>query len=120
TNIEESYKFLWLISPSNIYTIKKEFFESKYHKVIPYHYRLLPIDPDILKRALYNLKIEEIDDPSMSHLFRQKREELDLQISMLNTRGTTKFYHNTIRSTVKVVNTFFQPPPLSLPNLVRK
>src|SRR5690606_41543185 len=53
TSIEESYKFLWLISPSNIYTIKKEIFESKYHKVIPYHYRLLQIDHDTLKGALY-------------------------------------------------------------------
>ncbi len=117
TSIEESYKFLWLISPSNIYTIKKEFFESKYHKVIPYHYRLLPIDPDILKRALYNLKIEEIDDPSMSHLFRQKREELDLQISMLNTRGTTKFYHNSIRLYGEVDNNLFQTATLILSEL---
>lgn len=97
SDIERSYKFLWLVSPSNIYTIKKEFFDSGYHKILPYHYRLLPVDPDILKRKLYNLKIETIDDPSMSHLFRQKREELDLQISMISERGTPMFFHNSIR-----------------------
>ncbi|MGY5850792.1 flavohemoglobin expression-modulating QEGLA motif protein [Salegentibacter sp. F14] len=95
--IESSYEFLWLISPSNIHEIKKKFFDSNFDKVLDYHYRLLPIDPDVLKRELYNLKIEEIDDPAMSHLFREKREELDQQISMLSERGTKNFFYNSIR-----------------------
>ncbi|SFN86205.1 flavohemoglobin expression-modulating QEGLA motif protein [Salegentibacter flavus] len=95
--IESSYEFLWLISPSNIHEIKKEFFDSNYEKLLDYHYRLLPIDPDVLKRELYNLKIEDIDDPAMSHLFREKREELDQQITMLSERGTKNFFYNSIR-----------------------
>lgn len=95
--IENSYQFLWLVSPSNIYDIKKTFFESKYEKILDYHYRILPIDPDVLKRDLFNLKIEEIDDPAMSYLFREKREELDQQITMLNERGTRNFFYNSIR-----------------------
>ena len=95
--IERSYQFLWLISPANIQDIKNTFFESKYEKVLDYHYRLLPIDPDLLKRELYNLKIEEIDDPAMSHIFREKREELDQQITMLSERGTSNFFYNSIR-----------------------
>jgi uncharacterized protein (TIGR02421 family) len=95
--IEKSFQFLWLVSPSNIYDIKDQFFRSNYDKVIDYHYRLLPADPDILKRKLYNLKIEDIDDPAMSFLFREKREELDLQISMLGQRGTKSFLYDSIR-----------------------
>lgn len=117
SKIERSYKFLWLVSPSNIYTIKKEFFESGYHKILPYHYRLLPVDPDILKRKLYNLKIEAIDDPSMSHLFRQKREELDLQVSMISERGTPMFFHNSIRLYRGIDNTLFQTAEMILSEL---
>ena len=95
--IENSYQFLWLVSPANIQEIKHTFFESKYEKVLDYHYRLLPIDPDVLKRELFNLKIEEIDDPAMSHIFREKREELDQQITMLSERGTSNFFYNSIR-----------------------
>ena len=95
--IETSYQFLWLVSPANIRDIKDTFFESNYKKVINYHYRLLPIDPDVLKRELFNLKIEDIDDPAMSYLFREKREELDQQITMLNERGTKNFFYNSIR-----------------------
>ena len=96
-DIERSYQFLWLVSPANIHDIKKQFFESDYKKVIDYHYRLLPVDPDVLKRRLYNLKIEDIDDPAMSYLFREKREELDMQITMLSERGTRNFMYDSIR-----------------------
>ncbi|HKL34719.1 MAG TPA: tyrosine/phenylalanine carboxypeptidase domain-containing protein [Salegentibacter sp.] len=95
--IERSYQFLWLVSPANIHDIKTTFFESNYEKVLDYHYRLLPIDPDLLKRELYNLKIEDIDDPAMSQVFREKREELDQQITMLSERGTSNFFYNSIR-----------------------
>ncbi|MDR5590355.1 flavohemoglobin expression-modulating QEGLA motif protein [Christiangramia sp. SM2212] len=97
SDIEKSYQFLWLVSPANIHDIKKEFFDSNFQNVIDYHYRLLPVDPDVLKRKLYNLKIEDIDDPAMSFLFREKREELDMQITMLNERGSRNFMYDSIR-----------------------
>lgn len=95
--IEESYQFLWLVSPVNIHDIKETFVNSNFEKILDYHYRLLPIDPDVLKRKLYNLRIDEIDDPAMSYLFREKREELDQQITMLNERGTKNFLYDSIR-----------------------
>ena len=94
--IETSYQFLWLISPANIRQIKDNFFKSNYEKVLNYHYRLLPFDPDVLKRKLYNLKMEEIDDPALSYIFREKREELDLQISMLTDRGSKEFFYDSM------------------------
>ena len=96
SEIETSYQFLWLCSPANIRQIKDNFFESGYEKVMNYHYRLLPFDPDVLKRRLYNLKLEEIDDPALSYIFREKREELDLQISMLTDRGSEDFFYNSM------------------------
>lgn len=96
SRIETSYQFLWLISPSNIRQVKETFFKSNYEKILNYHYRLLPIDPDVLKRELYNLKVEEVDDPALSFLFREKREELEMQISMLTDRGTPHFFYNSL------------------------
>lgn len=96
SHIETSYQFLWLVSPANIRQIKDTFFKSNYEKVLNYHYRLLPVDPDVLKRRLYNLKMEDIDDPALSYIFREKREELDLQISMLTSRGSKEFFYNSM------------------------
>lgn len=95
--IEQQFNLLWLVSPSNIKQIKECFVSSKYKKVLNYHYRLLPLDPDAIKRKLYNLPIENIEDPGLAFLFREKREELDRQITMLNERGTRDFFYNSIR-----------------------
>ncbi|MCF4101652.1 flavohemoglobin expression-modulating QEGLA motif protein [Gillisia sp. M10.2A] len=97
TEIESSYQFLLLVSPVNIRQMRETFFESNFTKLPEYHYRLLPIDPDLLKRKLFNLRIDEIDDPALSHLYNEKRRELDIQISMLNERGTKDFFYNSIR-----------------------
>ncbi|MER3375030.1 MAG: DUF1704 domain-containing protein [Allomuricauda sp.] len=97
SDIENSYQFLWLVSPSNIHDIKNTFFDSGFQTLLDYHYRLLPVDIDLLKRKLYELRIEKIEDPTLSYIFRQKREELDHQISMLNERGTANFFYSSIR-----------------------
>ncbi|QQX75775.1 MULTISPECIES: flavohemoglobin expression-modulating QEGLA motif protein [Aequorivita] len=97
TQIENSYQFLLLVAPVNIQSIRNSFFESNFKKVEEYHYRLLPIDPDILKRKLYNLEIDQIDDPALSYLFHEKREELDQQLTMLKERGSKNFFYSSVR-----------------------
>lgn len=97
TEIESSFDLLMLIAPTNINQIRDTFFESGYQKVLDYHYRLLPIDPDRLKRDLFNLPIDQIDDPALSYLYNEKREELDKQLSMLRERGTRNFFYSSIR-----------------------
>jgi len=97
TKIENSYQFLLLVAPVNIQALRHQFFESHFKKLDRYHYRLLPVDPDILKRQLYNLRIDEIDDPSISYLFDEKREEIDHELTMLKERGSQNFFHSSVR-----------------------
>ena len=97
TDIEASFNLLMLVAPVNINQIKDTFFESGFNKVLDYHYRLLPVDPDRLKRKLFNLRIDEIDDPALAYLYSEKREELDKQLSMLKERGTRNFFYSSIR-----------------------
>ncbi|MDN3491736.1 flavohemoglobin expression-modulating QEGLA motif protein [Winogradskyella bathintestinalis] len=97
TKIETSYQFLLLVAPVNIQALRSQFFESHFKKLDRYHYRLLPVDPDILKRQLYNLRIDEIDDPAISYLFDEKREEIDHELTMLKERGSKSFFHSSIR-----------------------
>ena len=97
TEIEDYYQFLLLVAPVNIRYIKECFFKSNYEEVSPYHYRLLPIDPDLLKRKLYDLRIDEIDDPALSFLFEEKREEIDQELTMLKERGSRNFFLSSLR-----------------------
>lgn len=97
TEIQNTYQFLMQVAPVNLEQIKKNFFQSNFKKLSKYHYRLLTADPDLLKRKLFNLQIEKIDDPALFYIFKEKREELDQQISMLGERGTKNFFYNSIR-----------------------
>jgi len=97
TAIENSYQFLLLVAPVNIQALRKQFFETNFKKLDRYHYRLLPVDPDILKRKLYNLRIDEIDDPALSYLFDEKREEIDHELTMLKERGSNNFFYSSVR-----------------------
>lgn len=95
--IQAGYQFLWLVAPVNIQDIRKQFFESNFEEVLDYHYRLLPIDPDLLKRRLFNLRIEDIDDPALAFIFDEKREELDQELTMLKERGSRNFLYRSLR-----------------------
>ncbi|MBT0607945.1 flavohemoglobin expression-modulating QEGLA motif protein [Aequorivita echinoideorum] len=97
TQIENSYQFLLLLAPVNIQRMREHFFESNFETLEEYHYRLLPVDPDILKRKLYNLDIDKIDDPALSYLFDEKREEIDQQLTMLKERGSKNFFYSSVR-----------------------
>ncbi|WP_179377151.1 flavohemoglobin expression-modulating QEGLA motif protein [Winogradskyella wichelsiae] len=97
TEIENSYQFLLLVAPVNIQALRQQFFDSHFKKLDRYHYRLLPVDPDILKRKLYNLRIDEIDDPALSFLFDEKRAEIDQELTMLKERDTKNFFYSSIR-----------------------
>ncbi|MEH6406860.1 MAG: tyrosine/phenylalanine carboxypeptidase domain-containing protein [Leeuwenhoekiella sp.] len=97
TAIQSSYQFLLLVAPVNIQSLRDRFFETNFKEINSYHYRLLPVDPDLLKRRLYNLRIDEIDDPALSYLYDQKREEIDQELTMLKERGSRNFFYSSIR-----------------------
>lgn len=97
TEIENHYQFLLLVAPVNIKNVQECFYKSNYEELLPYHYRLLPKDPDLLKRKLYDLRIDEIDDPALSFLFEEKREEIDQELTMLKERGSRNFFYSSLR-----------------------
>jgi uncharacterized protein (TIGR02421 family) len=95
--IEESYAFLLLVSPVNEEEAWDEFRRGGYDEAPEFNYRLLPVDPDLLKRRLFTVPLEQVEDPAMAYLLRDKREELDRQISMLAERNTPDFRASSMR-----------------------
>jgi uncharacterized protein (TIGR02421 family) len=95
--IEHSFDFLMLTSPVNGPDAWARFQADGFEKDPELHYRLLPIDPDLLKRRLYAIEIESIDDPALADLFEDKRQELDTQMTMLRERGAPSFRYSSHR-----------------------
>jgi uncharacterized protein (TIGR02421 family) len=95
--IERSYQFLLLMAPLNSDEAWTRFRGSRFRRSPEFHYRLLPVDPDLLKRRLYDLDLDHVADPAMAFLLHDKREELDRQITMLAERNTPEFRYASIR-----------------------
>ncbi|MFW5830678.1 MAG: flavohemoglobin expression-modulating QEGLA motif protein [Prolixibacteraceae bacterium] len=96
-NIDNKIQFLMLVSPVNGNMAWKEFKKSKFKKTPVFHYRMMPFDPELLKRKLYNIKIEDIDDPTLGFLFHEKRAEVDKMLSMLNERESCHFFYGSMQ-----------------------
>jgi uncharacterized protein (TIGR02421 family) len=57
----------------------------------------VPVDPALLKRRLYAIPLERVEDPTLYRIFRQKQVELDRQITMLSDLGTSRFLHGGLQ-----------------------
>lgn len=93
----QRFDFLMLVTPTNVQEAWQTFKNSRYAKNPVFQYRPMPIDPDLVKRNLYNLPIEDIYDPNIAYLFRDKRRELDEMMSMLADRNTPDFVHGSLQ-----------------------
>lgn len=92
-DVSERMNFLMRVTPVNDISAWEKFKESDYKKVPAFKYRLIPLDPEKEKRKLYDIELERIEDPTLVYLFRNKRRELELQLSMLEARQTKDFRH---------------------------
>lgn len=93
----QKFDFLLLVSPLNAREAWIQFKKDKFLKTPKFRYRPMPVDPELVKRNLYNLRIEDIDDPTIAYLFRDKRKELDAMMTMLIDRGNEGFLHGSLQ-----------------------
>jgi uncharacterized protein (TIGR02421 family) len=90
-DISQRMNFLMRITPVNSNQEWENFKMSRFEKEPSFKYRLIPLDPEVEKRRLYKIHIERIEDPTLAYLFREKRVELEKQLTMLEERGTKGF-----------------------------
>ena len=95
--IEKEFDFLLLVSAINSEPAWDEFQRGGYRQAPTFYYRILPIDPERVKKQLYAIELDEIHDPALSFLLRDKRNELSKQLDMLQERGTDNFLYSSIR-----------------------
>lgn len=91
------FDFLLQATPTNAHEAWLKFRRSRYQKIPEFNYRPLPADPLRLKRDVYRAPVENVEDPALESLFRDKIEELDRQITMLQDINTPKFLHGSLQ-----------------------
>lgn len=90
-DISNSFDFLLLLTPVNIDSSWAKFRKFHYEQSPVFYYRPRHIDPAEVKREIYKIPIERVEDPVLASLFREKRTELDRQITMIEERGRDFF-----------------------------
>ena len=95
--LERSFDMLLLTSPIDQESAWTEFEANGFERNPDFSYRLLPLDPDLLKRRLYGVEIERVEDPAIAALFDDKRQELDTRLTMLRERGSADFRYGSMR-----------------------
>ncbi|HYW80527.1 MAG TPA: tyrosine/phenylalanine carboxypeptidase domain-containing protein, partial [Thermoguttaceae bacterium] len=93
----DSFDFLLQVTPVNAEAAWREFQKSKYQRIPRFYYRPLAVEPATLKRRLYSVPIEAIEDPTLAQLFRQRQDELDRKITMLSDIGTSRFLQGSLQ-----------------------
>lgn len=95
--ISNAFDFLLYVSPANPEPAWREFKRRRCERVPEFIYRFSPADPALLKRRLYQVPIERIEDPVIADLFSEKQLDLDRKLTMLIDRGTPRFLFGSLQ-----------------------
>ena len=85
------FDFLLSVSPINTAQAWAAFRDGGQEHEPVFHYRPLTVDASREKRALYAIDVDGVEDPVLETLFREKQQEIDLQLTMLQSRQTARF-----------------------------
>ena len=90
-DIGEHFDLLLHVTPVNAEAAWSDFRNSGFSRPPEFLYRPRTADPDLLKRRLFAIPLETLEDPALYEMFAAKRDELDRQITLLSDRGTPRF-----------------------------
>ncbi len=97
TEIERSVNLLVNVTPVNAAEAWADFERSDFGTAPTLRLRPLDFEPDLVRRDLYELRVEDVDDPALHTLFRAKRDEIARQITALEDRDTSRFVYGGLQ-----------------------
>jgi len=96
TQIARSFDFLLQVTPVNTRGARAAFEAGNGEREPTFDYRPLVVDTDAIKRQLYDLPMERLEDPTLAHLLSDARDELDRKVTMLGDRNTPRFLYGSL------------------------
>jgi uncharacterized protein (TIGR02421 family) len=95
--VSNQFDYLLQLTPVNTHAAWNQFRRQRFERVPEFHYRPLPVDPSALKRELYKIAVDRVEDPALQRLFQEKLEELELKLTMLRDRDTPRFLYESLQ-----------------------
>ena len=97
TDIERSVDLLLNVTPINAAEAWADFERGDFRTAPTLRLRPLEFEPDLVRRDLYELEIENVPDPALHALLRTKRDEIARQITALEDRDTARFVYGSLQ-----------------------
>lgn len=97
SRVSDGFDPILQVTPVNAAQEWNAFEKRRFEREPVFQYRPLLVDPSILKRRLHNISAQRVEDPALAHLFQEKIDELDRQITMVNDINTNRFVHSSIQ-----------------------
>jgi uncharacterized protein (TIGR02421 family) len=94
--VSNAFDLLLNVSPTNSDSAWRAFRRKRFASQPDFAYRPLSVDPSLLKRRLWQIPIEEIEDPTLEDLFRKQQIDLDRRLNMLTDRLTPSFVTESV------------------------
>lgn len=90
-DVASSFDFLLAVTPINTDAAWQAFKADKFKQEPRFLYRPLSVQVEAEKRKLFSVAFDRFEDPALYHLYREKQQELDLQLSLISARETGRF-----------------------------
>lgn len=97
TELERDLDLLLNVTPVNAVEAWVDFERSDFGTAPTLRLRPLEFEPDLVRRDLYDLEVEAVEDPALHALFRAKRDEMARQVTALEDRDTSRFVYGTLQ-----------------------
>lgn len=94
--VSNSFSFLLQATPINTHQAWLRFKKAGYDQDPEFLYRPFPHDPTQLKRQLFAVPVDRVEEPTLARLFLEKQHQLDTKITMLGRRRTPHFLYGSL------------------------
>jgi uncharacterized protein (TIGR02421 family) len=94
--VSNAFDLLLTVSPTNADSAWRAFRRKHFASKPNFAYRPLSVDPSLLKRRLWRIPVERIEDPTLEDLFRRQQVDLDRRLNMLTDRLTQNFVTGSV------------------------
>jgi len=90
-DVAVSFDLLLAVTPINADMAWHDFRASGFQRAPRLLYRPLALEIDVEKSRLHAISFANLEDPLLSALYREKQQELDMQLTLLELRDTPRF-----------------------------
>ena len=89
--VSNSFDLILQVTPTNTDAAWSDFRKHRFERPPEFTSRPLKLDTAIVKRELYKIPIERVEDPLLGQLFRDQQLSLDRRLTLLGDRGSPQF-----------------------------